>query len=112
MKETNPASKTTKSLTPEDIQKLADNMQLQMASITVTLPEPPNSHAEVPAFMQHLIDALFGAHLALRESGSEAVGMKAVKFTPSAVAPDSGRGDLEIHIIRAKTQPPLLHSLN
>jgi hypothetical protein len=101
-----------KAMTKEDLKKLADNMQLQVASFSVTIPEPPTSHSELPKFMQVLIDALVEVHITLREIGCEAIAMKAVKFTPSVIAPDSGRGELEIHVIRAKTVQPVLNSLN
>jgi hypothetical protein len=101
-----------KPLDKESLQKLADNMQLQVASFTVTLPEPPNHTSEVPAFMQALLDSVTGVHLALRDAGCDVLGMKAVKFTPSMIDPSSGRGDLEIHVIRAKTPQPTLHGKN
>ena len=105
-------NKNPEGMTEADLKKLASSMELQAASFTVTLSEPPTSHAELPKFMQPLIDTIFAVNLALRASGSEALGMKAVKFTPSVVAPSSGRGDLEIQVIRARIPRPELHGAN
>ena len=105
-------AKPLSSLTEEDILKLADNMQLQTASFTVTLPTPPADPSYLPGYLQVLLDHVIGIHIALRDTGSDVLGMKAVKFTPSVIDPTSGRGDLELHVIRVKTPQPALNSLN
>lgn len=99
-------------LTKQELQKLADNLQLQSASFQVTLSEPPTHIGEVPGFMQPLIDTVLVINRALQESGSTVLGMRAVRFTPSVIAPESGRGDLHIEVYRAKTPTPALHGKN
>lgn len=96
----------------DDLKAMAEQMQLQVAAIDVALPEPPSSPDALPAFMQVLIDALMSIDVALREQGSTAIAIKAVKFTQSPILPATGRGDLTLHVIRAKTPQPPINGLN